>query len=802
MRDLLHDLRYGLSTLVRKPAFAIVALSALALGIGANAAIFSAVNALLLRPLPYAHAERIVRLHDEKPPELVDFPVSPGNFTYWQRNTRSFEHVGAVFSWPLVLTGGERPEQLDAARMSASMFPLLSTSPVLGRAFRADEEERGRDQVIILSDALWRSRFGASRTVLGQTITLTDKPYTIIGVMPPSFRFPSESTQAWVPLGFTPRDRARHGSHHLTVLGRLKPASTIRQAQAEMDTLARRLAVQNPETNAGWRVDVVNWQDDLVGSMRTPLLILAAAVSFVLLIACVNVTNLLLARGASRTKEVAVRMALGASRIRIIRQLLTESVLLSLTGGVLGVAVAFFGVRALTALAPATLLAAQNVSIDARVLAFTFAVSMLAGIACGLAPAIQLTRSDVNSGLEESARGATAGRGRQRLQKTLVVLEVCLSLLLLIGAALLIRSFTRVREVNAGIDPRNVLTMNVALPKTRYPDDAQRARYFQRAIEEVQSVPGVQSAAAVVPLPFADSMNYGFAFEGQPSLPPDQWPVANHYLVSPRYFEVLRVPLLRGRLFDDRDREGAPRVAIINATMARTYFANESPIGKRIFITNGSEVWREIVGVVADVKQSGLDAEPSPQMYEPYLQEPFFTMSIAVRTESAPAMMSDAVVRRLMAVDKDQPVTNIRTMESLVAESLTRRRFSMTLLALFAAVALILAATGIYGVMSFAVSQRTQEIGIRMCLGAQTADVFRLIVGEGAKLAGAGVTIGLAAALALMPAMRSLLFGVSATDVPTFAGVAALVTAVALLASYIPARRVTKTDLVVSLRAE
>ncbi|HVE72499.1 MAG TPA: ABC transporter permease [Thermoanaerobaculia bacterium] len=489
MTTLLQDIRYGISAMMKKRGFTVVTLTALALGIGANTAIFSVVDSVLLRPLPYRDAEQLVRLYDAKPPELAQFPVSPGNFVHWREHTRSFAQVAAYYAGaPLVLAGGAQPERLEGVRVSANVFPLLGVQPALGRAFSAEEEERGRDTVVLLSDALWRRRFGADPNVVGRTVTMSDRVHTIVGVMPPGFGFPTETTAVWVPLGFEAEDRTKHGSHYLTVLARLRPGTTMGQAQAEMDAVASALARQFPDSNGGWSVRVVGWQDDLVGSMRRPLLILTGAVFFVLLIACVNVTNLLLARASTRSREVAVRMALGASRGRIVPQLLTESILLSLAGGILGLLLAVFGIRALSVLAASVLPAVDDVAVDVRVLGFTLAVSMVTGLVFGLAPALQASRSDVGDVLKDASRGSTAGRRRNAFRKTLVVAEVALALVLLTGAGLLIRSFGKLRDVDPGFDPKGVLTMNVALSRVRYPEKPERAAFFDRALQRVAAV--------------------------------------------------------------------------------------------------------------------------------------------------------------------------------------------------------------------------------------------------------------------------------------------------------------------------
>jgi len=803
MRKLLQDLRYGLAMMLKRPGFTLVTLLALALGIGANTAIFSAVNSILLRPLPYPDAEQLVRLHDSKPPQFDEFPVSPGNFTVWREQTNSFENVAAYYTGPpLIMTGNDRPEVFEGARVSASLFPLLKVHPILGRPFTTDEEELDRAQVVLLSHGLWQRRFGSNPGIIGQQITLSDKSYTIIGVMPPDFKFPTDRTELWVPTGFVPEDRTRHGAHYLAVIARLKPGTSLQQSQTEMQMVAQRLAEQNPQTNAGWNTKVVNWQEDMVGSIRRPLIIISAAVLFVLLIACLNITNLLLAQSLSRSREVAIRMALGASRSRIVRQFLTESMLLSVVGGLLGLLLAIVGVRVLSSFAADTLPGADNISVDWRVLAFTMGLSMLTGIVFGFAPALQFSKPDMNEMLKEGGRAGTDGVHRNRLRRLLVVTEVVLALVLLVGAGLLIRSFTKLQEVNPGFDSRNVLAMNVSLHRTRYPKEPQQAAFFEKVVQGISTVPGVQAAGVVAPLPFTSDMNYGFKLVGQPPVDESQLPQANYYLVSSDYFRVMNIPLLKGRTFTDKDRENVPRVVIINDTMARKYFATEDPLGKQINITNGSDVWREIVGVVGDVKQYGLDTEVKPQIYEPYLQEPFFMMSIVARTSVNPAGMGEPVQAQVYALDKNQPVTTITTMESIVSESLAKRRFSMTLLSIFAGVGLVLATIGIYGVMAFIVSQRTHEMGIRMALGARVADIVRLVVGQAVLLVIIGIVIGLGASFALTRTMSSLLFGVTATDWRTLAGVSILLIAVALIASYLPAYRAMRVNPVEALREE
>ena len=803
MSKLLQDLRYGKAMMWKRPGFTLVTLTALALGIGANTAIFSAVNSILLRGLPYQGPEQLVRIYDVKPGQYDTFPVSPGNFHVWRDQTTAFENIAAYFSLaPLIAPGSDRPEVFETVRVTPSLFPLLKVQPLVGRTFAPEEEASDRALVVLLSHGLWQRRFSSSPGVVGQQITLSDKSYTIVGVMPPSFKFPNDRTDVWVPTGFSQKDRTRHGSHHLSIIGRLKPGTPIQQAQAELNTVAQRLAEQRPETNSGWTTKIVNWQDDLVGSVRRPLWIISAAVLLVLFIACLNIINLMLAQSISRTREVAIRMALGASRGRVIRQLLTESVLLAVVGGILGLVLAFVGVRALSSLAADTLPDANNIAIDWRVLVFTMALSMFTGIIFGLAPALQFSNPDMQDMLKEGGRGGTEGAHRHLLRKLLVVSQVGFAIVLLVGAGLLIRSFSKLRDVNPGFDSTNILAMNISLNRTRYPKGPQQTPFFEKLVQGISTVPGVQAAGVVSPLPFTGDMNYGFEISGKPPADPNQPPQANYYLISSDYFRLMSIPILKGRAFTNYDRENVPRVVIINNTMARKYFENEDPIGKQINITNGSDVWREIVGVVEDVKQYGLDVDVKPQIYEPYLQEPFFMMTILAKTNGNPADMAEPVQRQVYALDKDQPVTKITNMDAVVSDTLAKRRFSMTLLSVFAGVGLVLVGIGIYGLMAYQVSQRTHEMGIRMALGARTADIVKLVVGQAVILVAIGIVVGLFASFALTRTMTSLLFGVTTTDWRTFAGVSGLLIVITLFASYLPAYRAMKVSPVEALREE
>ncbi|HWP42569.1 MAG TPA: ABC transporter permease [Blastocatellia bacterium] len=800
LEELGQDLRYGARMLVKNPGFTVVAVIMLALGIGANTAIFSVVNAVLLRPLDYEDPDRLVTvLENNWQKGWTRFAVAPGNFAAWREQNQVFEQMAAFTGSSFTLVGEGEPEQLPGTRASANLFALLGVKPALGRDFLPEEDHPGGERVVIVSHRLWQRRFGADPGLVGKPLTLNGQSYTVVGVMPAGFLFPNPRTELWVPVAFSAGDLGNRGGHDYVAIARLKPGVTLEQAQTEMSAIAARLEEQYPETNAAWGARVTLLVEEVVGDVRPALLALVCAVAFVLLIACANVANLLLARAAARQKEVAIRAALGSSRSRLLRQLLTESVLLSLLGGAFGMLLAAWGVDALVSLGPANIPRLSQVGIDGRVLGFAFLISLATGIIFGLAPALQASQTDLSESLKEGGRSSSAGAGSQRLRRLLVVAEVALALALLVGAGLMIKSFVRLSEVETGFDSQNVLTAQITLPQSRYDDRQQQAAFFRQVLARIEALPGVESVGAASPLPFTGDRLYSFIVEGHPT---DNVPSANYYAVSPDYFVTMGIPLLKGRFFTEADMAESPRVAIINETMARRYFPDEDPIGKRMNITNGPEVMREIVGVVGDVKQYGLDTQSPAQMYEPYLQRPYPGMTLVVRAASEPAGLIDAVRREVLAVDKEQPIARAQTMEEIIAKSVAPRRFSVILLAAFAAVALTLAAVGIYGVMSYLISQRTHEIGVRMALGAGRRDVLRLVVGQGMRLALLGVGIGLLAAFALTRLMESLLFGVSATDPLTYIVVALLLATSALLACYVPARRATKVDPLLALRYE
>ncbi|HYY56002.1 MAG TPA: ABC transporter permease [Pyrinomonadaceae bacterium] len=808
-----QDLRYGARMLLRKPGFTVVAVITLALGIGANTAIFTVVNAVLLRSLPYAQPEQLVRIGGTNLQRNKTLgTLSPQDFYDWRDRNTVFESIAAYDSWSPSLTGTGEPERLAAGRVSSSFFNVLKAEPALGRAFLPSEEQRGNHLVAILSYGLWQRRFGADAGLVGRTIMLNGAAYTVIGVMPKGFESPQfsgigfEQPELWAPFAPDLSQWSRSGRAVDAAIARLKPGVTTEQAQAEMHLIARQLQQQYPEDNAGEDVTIASLHGQLVGKIRSALMVFLVAVGFVLLIACANVANLLLARAAVRQREMAIRTALGAGRYRIVRQLLTESVLLSVVGGVLGLLLALWATDYLVALGSDSIPRLGAITLDMRVLGFTTALTLLTGVAFGLAPALQSSNPDLNETLKESGRTSTGGTGRQRLRSLLVVSEIALSLLLLIGAGLLLKSFLRLQRVDPGFDPHGVLTMSVFLPGTKYPEESQHVAFFDQVQERAASLPGVEAVGMVSNLPVSGNFDtVSFYIEGRPAPAPENVPDLERYTINSDYFRAMGIGLLSGRPFGPEDRAGALPVAIVSETAARRFWPGESPLGKRIRTNNvesPENPWRTIVGVVGDVRHYGLDIAPEPQFYLPHRQNPTQFMTLVVRSANNPESQIAPVREQIWAIDKDQPVFGVKTMESFVAESIAPRRFTMLLLSLFAGVALLLAIIGLYGVMSYAVTQRTHEIGVRMALGAQGGDVLKMIVGHAMTLVVVGVVAGLLAAFALTRVIASFLYGVSATDPWTFVGVPLLLCAVAAAASYIPARRATKVDPMVALRYE
>ncbi len=801
MEILFQDLRYGVRTLLKNPAFTTIAVIALALGIGANSAIFSVVNAVLLRPLPFDQPEQLVLVWEKRPAlGRVRNPASAPDFVDWRAQNQVFEDMAAFVGRGFNLTGGDEAERIDGAAVSPGMFRILRAQPRIGRAFQDDEDKPGQDSVVILSNGVWQRRFGADPDIAGKTVRLNDQSYTVVGVMPADFTFPNSSTEVWLPLTFSQDDLNSRGSHGLNVVARLKQGVTLEQAQENMDAIAGSLE-QQYQVNTGHGVNVFKLHEEVVANARPALFILLGAVALVLLIACANIANLLLARGSSRQKEIAVRTALGARRGRIVRQLLTESVLLALAGGLLGTLLAMQGLSLLLAVGADSIPRVKEIKLDPTVFAFTLVVSFLTGLVFGLVPALQASKPNLNESLKEGGRSASASFSRNRVRSLFVVAEVAICLVLLIGAGLMIKSFMRLTSIGTGFNSENVLAVNVALANSKYKEDQQVTSFYQQALSRISALPGVKSSATVAALPMSGSFGSRyFGIEGRPPQPPGQGFNANVNVSSPGYFQTLNIPLIAGRDFEERDVMKAPEVAIINQEMARRYWPDEDPVGKRLAVGNGP--WRTVVGVVGDVKQAALDAETRPEMFWPYYQMGLTFATIVVRTTSEPEAMTAAVRSELQAIDKDLPVYKIKTMDQIVSESVSSRRLNMLLLGTFGGLALALAAVGLYGVMSYSVTQRTREIGIRMALGANSRDVMRLVVGQGVTLTLIGVAVGLGAAVGLTRLMSSLLFGVSATDSVTFIAISVLLTGVASMASYIPARRAMKVDPMIALRYE
>ena len=808
--DIYHDLRYGFRMLRKQPGFAAIAIFALALGIGANTAIFSVVNSVLLRPLPYADPARLMAVWETNahlgPAMRNRNEVALGNFRDWRARSRVFDQFGALFHANVNLTGIAEPERIQSVVVTTNLFQLLGVQPMLGRSFSPDEEKPDSPRVVILSHSLWQQRFGSDQNLLGKILTLNGNPVTVIGIMPPAFelQFPSSMrVDMWLPMRFEANDFDRK-THYLYVLARLKQGVLREQAQAEMNVIAGQLQQQHPDTNAEKGINVVPLHKQIVGDIQSYLYVLFAAVGFVLLIACANVANLLLARVAARRREVAVRIALGASRRRIICQLLTESLMLSALGGLLGLLLAYWGIDLLVALTPPDVPRLREIGLHAPVFGWTLAISILTGVLFGLAPALQASKPDVNDALKESGGRNPGGLQGSRVRNLLVVSEVALAVLLLVGAGLMIKSFARLRQVDPGFEPKNLLTMNISLPRQKYREPQQANIFFEQLLQRVKAVAGVESVGGIDPLPLSDSnVTTGFVVEGAPFLELANRPEVGERAVTPDYFQTMRIPVLKGRAFTGQDRDNTPPVIVINEALARRYWPNEEAVGKRLgFDDSNKQVWREIVGVVGNVKHQSLDAEAKPEVYFPYQQYPKNFMSLVVRTASDPAGMMAAIRNQVLSIDKDQPVFDIKTMDQRIAKSVAPSRFVMLLLGIFSALALVLAAVGIYGVMAYLVTQRTREIGIRMAIGAQPRDVFRMVIGQGMMLALIGVGIGLVGAFGLTRLMTSMLFGVEPTDPVTFAIISVLLVLVALVACYLPSRRATKVDPTVSLRYE
>ena len=799
--EMMQDIRLGFRMLRSQPSFTVVAVLALALGIGATTLIFSVVNAVLLRPLPLSEAERVVRLGEaHNGSEITTAQFSYANFLDLGAQTETLESIAASrFSFATLTDNGE-PEQVAGTMVSANYFATLGATPLRGRVFTQAEDQPNAAQVVMLSHALWISRFGGDESLIGKTIQVSGNSATVVGVMPSGFEFPGQ-TKLWVPLRATGDLRNNRRSHLLQVVGRLKPNVTTAQAESELDALAARIEQQYPGVDPNLKINAGNLQANLVAPLRPALLVLLGAVAFLLLIACANVANLLLARAASREKEMAIRSALGAGRLRLARQLLTESVLLAGLGGTVGMLFVVWGAKLIATLDPASFPRINEVNVDAKVLGFAVLVSLLTGVLFGLAPILQLPKQELHATLKEGGRGSV-GTSHGRLRQTLVVSEIALTLVLLLGAGLLINSFVKLMQVNRGFDPTNVLTLNVTLPFAKY-NNARSIVFVRQMLERVATIPGVVSASNTMTLPFSGGAATSFAIEGRPPVDGDKEPIADIRSVDANYFRTLAIPLRAGRAFTERDDENAPRVMLINEEMARRYWPNESPIGRRVTMKDwGDPMTGEIVGIVGDVKADGIDADIRPMIYWPFAQFPSNFNNLVIRTSGDPLSFANAVKTAVWSIDATQPLARIRTMEDVIANSVAPRRFNLLLLGSFAALALLLAAVGIYGVMAYTVSQRTHEIGIRMALGARAADIVQMIVGQGMRLVVAGISLGLGAGFWLTRLMEKLLFGVSATDPLTFVLIPVFLAAVAFLSCSLPARRATKVDPIEALRCE
>ena len=801
------DLRFGVRSLARTPALTVAALIALALGIGANTAIFSVLDGVLLEPLPYPRSERLVMLIDSNPEAgFPRFSSSPPNVVDWREQSRSFQGLAGFTGASLNLTApGTTPERLSGAAVTAGFFRTVGVEPLLGRGFEDAEDRPGAEKVVVLSHDLWARRFGSASDVLGRRITLDGEARTVVGVMPEGFAFPRRETEAWVPLAMEITETLR-GAHFLGVVARLRDGVTLEAARTEMDTIAARLAEEHPDSNKGWGVNVVPLREVVVEDIRPALLVLMATVAIVLLIACANVANLLLARMAAREREVAVRSALGAGRWRLLRQFLTESVLLGLGGGALGLALGVWGTRVLVALNADNIPRAAAIGVDTTVLGFTLALALVTGLVFGVVPALQASKADLQDALKEGGRGQAGGAGARRARSVLIVAEVAAAIVLLVGAGLLLRSFVGLQRISPGFDPAGVMTLQVSLPDAQYPEREDQAAFYRALMERVAAVPGVEAAGAGFPLPLSGS-NYvlDFAVEGRPAPGPNESPSSHIRFVTPGYVRAMGIPLLRGRPLADTDRTDTPRVALINQTMAERWWPGEDPLGERFTFndpTSPDAEWIEIVGVVGDVLHDDLAQDPDAETYISDYQTPQGTAVVVARTDGDPLTLAGGLEAAVRETDPDMPVYRVRTLEEVVEGSLSDQRFNATLLGVFALLALVLASVGVYGVVSYSVTRRTHEMGLRMALGAERSAVRRLVVIQGMRLVALGVVLGLAGSLLLTRFLKGMLYGVGTTDVATLVTVPLVLLAVALVATVLPAARATRVDPVVALRSE
>jgi len=803
MDSLIKDIRYGLRSLLKRPGFTAIALIALALGIGANTAIFSLVNAVILQPLPYPDPDRLVWVYGNIRNGGSRASISPPDFLDYRAQNKTFEQFAASGTLPLHrnLTGNGEPERLTVSGVTGNYFQTFGVVPALGRGFSLENEKTGQDQVTVLSHALWQKRFAGDPNIINKTIILDGKACEVIGVMPADLRLP-QAADLWMPLTFdVDPDMKIRKAHFLRPIGRLKAGVSLAQAQSDTDVIARQLEQQFPDSNMGWNLRLLSLRDQLTGSSRTPLFILFGAVGLVLLIACANVANLLLVRAAARQKEIALRTALGASRLRILRQMITESLLLAILGGALGALLATWGVELLVKLSENSLPATAKIKVDGTVLGFTLLVSLLTGILFGLAPAFRTMKLNLIDSLKDGARGAAENTLRNRTRSLLVIFESAVAVMLLIGAGLLIRSLIELQQVNPGFDANNVLTLRVDLARKKYDTAEKAASFFHDLETRITNLPGVEAAGLITELPLSGQLNdIPFTVEGRPPVRPDQEFDADFRRVNQQYFSALHIPLLRGRNFTEQEVQQGDKVLVVSQQLVDAVFPNEEPLGKRLISAMGNQAF-EIIGVVGDIRHQSLAGQPFPMMYMPTRQTG--GMNVVIRTQNDdPLSLVSSVRKEVQTIDPEQPIAAIKTMNDWVASSVAAPRYRTTLLALFAALSMVLAATGIYGVMSYSVTQRTHEIGVRMALGARRVDVLKLVVRQGMILTLVGVVLGLGGALALTRVMETLLFGVTAKDPVTFGVVAALLIAVAFIACFVPARRATKVDPLVALRYE
>jgi putative ABC transport system permease protein len=803
MRSALQDLRYGARLLVRAPGFSLVAIIALAIGIGANTAIFSVIYTLLLQRLPYRDADRLAIVWEHNTVrDRKSNVVAPANFIHWREMNQVFEDLATVSpTYSVTITGNGDPEELQAQSISAELFQILGVRPALGRGFTAAENVPGT-QLVVISDGLWRRRFGADPKILERPVISQGTPFSVVGVMPPGFSFLDKSVDVWLPIGFTAQSRTPRG-RSLTVVGRLKPGITDERAQLDMTRVSANLTQMFPAFNTGWTSRVVLLREQLTGDVRPALIVLAAAVAFVLLIACANVANLLLARATARQRELAVRAALGAGRARLVRQLLAESLVLSGIGGVCGLLLAWWALGFLRAVVAERLPVQrlEMVGIDPYVLLFTLAASLVCGLVFGAVPALTASGSTLTDSLKDGGRSGSGSRGK-RTRSAFVVVEIALALVLLVGAGLLLRSFARLLDRSPGFDASRTITMRISLPQARYGGDGQRAQFLERFFQQVDALPGVEASGAISFLPLSGlGAATSMQIVGQPVPPQGQEPVTDVRVITHEYLKTMGVPLLKGRLFNEQDASDAKGRVVINETMARKHWPGEDPIGKRVRIAWDS-LEDEVIGVVGDVRHAGLDGEIRPMTYWPYARWSYGTMTVTVRTTADPNRVVTSIASLVRQLDPELVVANVKTMDEVVADSVAQRRLTMLLLTVFAGTALLLAAVGIYGVIAYSVTERTQEIGIRMALGAQRGAVLRMVITQALVLAVTGIAVGGGVALLLTRLMEGLLFEVKPADPLTFGVVSGILAAVALLASYLPGRRATQVDPVIALRAE